>query len=54
MCVCSNHEHALNFSHYLARFPGLRYLAENSGADNPFWYSFNHGLAHIVGITTGA
>jgi acid phosphatase type 7 len=47
-----NHEHAQNFTHFTARFPGNAILSKNSGSSNMMWYSFDHGLAHIATIDT--
>jgi hypothetical protein len=52
MGCAGNHEHALNFSAYKARFGAFEALAERSGSGNMLWYSFDDDLVHFVTIDT--
>ena len=47
-----NHEAANGFSQWAHRFGYYKKLAERSGSDSAFHYSYNHGLVHFVHIST--
>ena len=50
--VVGNHERAANFSQWRSRFFGYKELAKQSFSDSPLWHSFDHGLLHVVGISS--
>ena len=50
--VAGNHESAMNFTQYKARFPGLGVVASNSASASGQWYSFDDGLVHWVALDT--
>jgi len=52
VAVVGNHERAASFGHFIARWGGMQQLANNSNSRSPLWFSFDDGLAHIVGIDT--
>lgn len=52
MAVVGNHERASDFAQFKARFAGYNLTAAASTSSSPLWYSYNHGLLHVVNIDT--
>jgi 3',5'-cyclic AMP phosphodiesterase CpdA len=52
MAIAGNHEAHDNFTAFHQRFNTTDYIGKNSRSNSHFYYSWDHGLVHYIGICT--